>query len=134
MQEYSYAFSAYWLADASLNTGDVVVFSKKLLDEGELYDTSTGKYSVPVSGVYYFVSTLCSNANYGAVKFVADGVRIGAFDFGDSSYHICSSGSAVVKLVKNAKVWLAVTDSVRIYNGDNAGGFNNFAGYLINEQ
>ena len=106
------------------------------MDEGELYDTRTGKYTVPVSGKYYFTAALCTGSgnDYGSVNIVADGVRIGAFDLGDGSFHRCSSGNGVAKLQKNANIWLVVTNSFTGRNSDDYYGFNYFAGYLINEE
>ena len=132
----SYAFSAYWLSSNALATKHTaVIFSKTLFDEKEAFDNTTGKYTVPVSGTYIFISQLCVNgANYAAVNFVADGSRIGAFASGDDSYHTCSSGAALAKLQEGQKVWLQVTSTASsIRNTDNYGGFNYFAGILIRE-
>ena len=107
----------------------------KLLDEGELYNTSTGKYNVPVSGLYYFTANLCCpNLDYGAVHFMANENRIGAFDFGDTVNHICSTGSAIAKLQKNTKVWLKTITGFDANTEEINGRFNYFSGYLINEE
>ena len=135
LQKSTYAFSVYWLADTSLISGNVVIFTRKPLDEGALYDTNTGKYNVPVSGLYFFTSGLCVNkGDYGAINIVADGTRIGAFDAVDYDLHTCSTGSALAKLEKNTKVWLVVTADTSARNTDTYGGFNYFSGYLISEQ
>ena len=126
----------YWLDGTSLSNGETPIFKKTLLDEDGLYDAGSGKYRVPVSGIYYFSAGLCVNkGDFLGVNIVADGVRIGAFDAVDYDIHTCSSGSAVAKLDKNTKVWLVVTEATnRLRNNDGVGGFNYFSGYLVNEQ
>ena len=107
----SYAFSAYWLSYYDFETLNAVLrFSRILFDEEDTYDSSTGKYIVPVTGVYTFISQLCLGGdNYAAVHFVADGSRIGAFDIHNNS--TCSSGTALAKLEKGRQFWLQVTDT-----------------------
>ena len=134
LHKSSYALSVYQPADTTLSAGEVVVFERKLLDEGGMYDTTTGKYNVPVSGLFYFTANLCSKANdYGSVNFEANGIRFGSFNFGDKSYDTCSTGSAIAKLQKNTKVWLKAVNPFVATTDEANGRFNYFSGYLIKE-
>ena len=135
IQRSTYAFSVYNLSESFLTYAEPVVFGRKLLDEGGLYDTSTGKYNVPVSGLYFFTANLCTtNNDYASVKFVADGTRLGAFNFGDAIWNLCSTGSAIAKLQKNTKVWLKTVAGFVANTEEIDGRFNYFSGYLINEE
>lgn len=103
----SYAFSAYSQSEESPAVGDTLVFTIIQLDENGVYDT--GIFTAPVSGTYMFSATLCTWPNkFVYAHFVADETIIGATSSGDPILYACSSGFAMARLPKGARVFLKV--------------------------
>ena len=110
------------------------MFSKTLLNEDEVYSTTTGKFTAPCDGVYEFHSTLaCRNQQKAVyVEFKAGDLAIGQFGVYDYARAMSSSGSAIARLRKGTEVYLRVTyvlTEFRFYEG--ALQMNTFSGHLI---
>lgn len=71
-----YRFKAYRNAALSPATGGVViVFDAESYDPNNNFNTSTGEYTVPVTGIYRIYARLSVNANARAfIDFVVNGV------------------------------------------------------------
>lgn len=133
----SYAFSAYWIADTSPSVGDVIVFTNILLDEANSYNSTTGKFTAPVGGIYLFASNLCIHHNRSVrVEFVVDNVPIGRFRISDKVYSECSSGTAIGIVQKGSKVWLRVIEieSGDMFHNHPTMTFNSFTGHLLEKK
>ena len=114
---------------------DILIFSRSLLNEGDAYNMETGKFTVPLSGLYTFSAAMCTNAAaYAVVYFEADGSRIGAFDVGDENYYKCSGGTATAVLEQGVQVWLKLKDTPeKGFKNHEQDCFNYFTGYLIHQ-
>ena len=134
----SYAFNAYWLANTNPATGDALVFTRIYLNEGNVYDSSTGKYTAPVNGTYLFSTTLCfDTANWASIHFIVDGTPNGVFLAGNSQGRDdhCTSSTVTVFLQKGMQVWLKVykKGSRTPFANQENHYHSNFAGLLIKE-
>lgn len=138
LRQPSYAFNAYWLANTNPANGDALVFTRIHLNEGNVYDSSTGKYTAPLNGTYLFSTTLCFNtAMWAFIHFIVDGTPNGVFLAGNSQGRDahCASSTVTVFLQKGMQVWLKVynkSPGTPFINGHNQY-HSHFAGHLIKE-
>lgn len=137
LRRSSYTFSTIRLANTDPAIGDVLVFTRTQLNEGNVYDSSTGKYTAPLNGTYLFATTLCFKpAKWAFIHFMADDMLIGAFLAGNESGtgYKCSSSTVTAFLQKDMEVWLKVygkNSETPFHNSENYN--NSFAGHLIKE-
>ena len=121
-----------------------LVFNTAHLNVGSCYDTSTGKFTAPVAGVYFFY-----HKNIGTSVSTVLRVKVYYNDSVFSSYKTIatrqdtSTGNDYAEGVLNFVVSLNANDTIHLFltadNGssgiynDNSGGqgFNYFGGYLI---
>ncbi|OBS60560.1 hypothetical protein A6R68_08327 [Neotoma lepida] len=92
------------------------------------YDTSTGKFTCKVPGLYYFVHHTSQTANL-CVQLVHNRVKVTSFCDHMSNSKQVSSGGVLLRLQKGDEVWLAVND----YNGmvGTEGSDSVFSGFLL---
>ena len=111
IQTPSYAFSAYDLSASRPLSGSTLVFTHTLVNENEVYSTTTGKFNAPCDGIYEFHSILSPHRAKTEiyVEFKAGEIAIGRFSAHDTTYLISSSGSAIARLRTGTEVYLRVT-------------------------
>ncbi|XP_077007032.1 complement C1q subcomponent subunit C [Tamandua tetradactyla] len=92
------------------------------------YDTSTGKFTCKVPGLYYFVYHTSQTANL-CVQLYRSNVRVTIFCDHMSNSKQVSSGGVLLRLQVGEEVWLAVND----YNGmvGIEGSDSVFSGFLL---
>ncbi|XP_003415416.1 complement C1q subcomponent subunit C [Loxodonta africana] len=92
------------------------------------YDTSTGKFTCKVPGLYYFVYHTSQTANL-CVQLYRSGVKVTTFCDHMSNKKQVSSGGVLLRLQLGDEVWLAVND----YNGmvGTEGSDSVFSGFLL---
>ncbi|XP_069333542.1 complement C1q subcomponent subunit C [Eulemur rufifrons] len=92
------------------------------------YDTSTGKFTCKVPGLYYFVYHTSQTANL-CVHLYHNNVKVTAFCDHMSNTKQVSSGGVLLRLQVGEQVWLAVND----YNGivGTEGSDSVFSGFLL---
>ncbi|KAI5768091.1 complement C1q subcomponent subunit C [Mustela nigripes] len=92
------------------------------------YDTSTGKFTCKVPGLYYFVYHTSQTANL-CVHLYRSGTKVTTFCDHMSNSKQVSSGSVLLRLQVGEQVWLAVND----YNGmvGTEGSDSVFSGFLL---
>ncbi|XP_016070072.1 PREDICTED: complement C1q subcomponent subunit C [Miniopterus natalensis] len=92
------------------------------------YNTSTGKFTCKVPGLYYFVHHTSHTANL-CVQLYRDNVQVTIFCDHMSSNRQVSSGGVLLRLQEGAQVWLGVND----YNGmvGTEGSDSVFSGFLL---
>ena len=136
IQGPSYAFSAYDLSHApNPSSGAILIFAKTQINENNVYNTATGKFTAPVDGVYVFHTTLHMHIpkKYLWIEFNAGGHAVGGrFTVIDYRHEDSSSGSAIAKLEKGEEVFIKVTSATGgITFKDDAHRRSSFSGYLL---
>ncbi|XP_052788479.1 semaphorin-5A-like [Mya arenaria] len=104
-------FRAREVADYTLSTiNQTIIFSEMLFNVGEGYNSSTGKFTAPVTGIYLFTVNLCplrSGYIFYAVVAKEDVVANG-HSFNVSGYN-CVSGNTIVQINANDIVYVKST-------------------------
>ncbi|XP_004394839.1 PREDICTED: complement C1q subcomponent subunit C [Odobenus rosmarus divergens] len=92
------------------------------------YDTSTGKFTCKVPGLYYFVYHTSQTANL-CMHLYRSGAKVTTFCDHMSNSKQVSSGGVLLRLPVGEQVWLAVND----YNGmvGTEGSDSVFSGFLL---
>lgn len=90
-----YKFNAYRSTNvAGLTAGQIIPFNATNFDTNSNFNTSTNRYVAPVSGYYWFHSSLrfsfASSAQYNQLNFMKNGVSVSRGGF---SYYGSASGS-----------------------------------------
>ncbi|XP_052572153.1 complement C1q subcomponent subunit C [Peromyscus californicus insignis] len=106
----------------------LVKFNSAITNPQGDYDTSTGKFTCKVPGLYYFVHHTSQTANL-CVQLFHNGVKVTSFCDHMSNNKQVSSGGVLLRLQKGDEVWLAVND----YNGmvGTEGSDSVFSGFLL---
>lgn len=129
-----YKFSAY--RNASFNTGNgsdaLVTFDTETFDTGSNYSTSTGKFTAPVAGFYWFTATISgTSATYIIVNLYKNGAAI------LHGYELLSSGGSSASGV-NGFLQLSANDYIQVYcqtasgaAGGTGSGLSYFQGFLV---
>lgn len=107
-------------------------FSRILLNEGNHYNASSGKFVCAIPGVYYFTYDITLANKHLAIGLVHNGqYKIRTFD-ANTGNHDVASGSTVLHLQQSDQVWL------QIFYSDQNGLFfdpfwtdSTFTGFLI---
>jgi len=128
---YQPAFSAYG-TQISLPTNSTVIPNTVELNTGSYYSTSTGRFTAPVAGMYYFIGTLDINGatqgNYYGFQFNKNGAGRGQGIW--VSPYTTNDNSVTQAIVLS----LAANDYVTInsyYQNTPATTYSNFSGFLI---
>ncbi|XP_077631790.1 complement C1q subcomponent subunit C [Crocuta crocuta] len=109
-------------------SNSVVKFNVAITNPQGDYDTSTGKFTCKVPGLYYFVYHTSQTANLCLQLYRSD-VKVTTFCDHLSNSKQVTSGGVLLKLQVGEKVWLAVND----YNGmvGTEGSDSVFSGFLL---
>ena len=131
----SYAFSALWVDNKNPSVNDVLVFTRVLLNDNDVYNANTGEFKAPVGGTYMFAANVCvDNNKFLKLQFLAGDTVIGSFITGERDWSSCTSSTAVSQLQIEQTVKLAVV--VRHGSGDivvnsDTGYLSSFVGTLL---
>lgn len=109
-----------------------ILFKRILLNEGNHYNATTGKFVCTIPGVYYFSYDITIANKHLAIGLVHNGqYKVRTFD-ANSGNHDVASGSTILQLQTSDQVWL------QIYNTGHNGLFfdpfwtdSTFTGFLI---
>jgi hypothetical protein len=103
-------FNAYQLTDLSPVINQTMVFTKIIVNDGNAYDSSTGIFTAPTSGTYYFSAQLCITKfeNMHIVIKVNDRTVVAQHVYDYHSYE-CGFLQTVARIKENDRVivqWL----------------------------
>lgn len=106
----------------------LVKFNSAVTNPQGDYDTSTGKFTCKVPGLYYFVYHTSQTANL-CVQLYRSGTKVTTFCDHMSNTKQVSSGGVLLQLKTGEEVWLTVND----YNGmvGTEGSDSVFSGFLL---
>ncbi|XP_060115325.1 complement C1q subcomponent subunit C [Heteronotia binoei] len=105
-----------------------VIFNKAITNTNRDYDTSTGKFTCRISGLYYFTFHTSHTANL-CVNMYLNREKVASFCDHMANTKQVSSGGVLLQMLEGHQVWLAVND----YNGmvGIAGSDSVFSGFLL---
>ena len=121
------------------NAGDVgssatIVWNEVELNQGSHYDSSTGLFTAPVAGIYYFsafgMKTNNTQPDLG-IRFIKNGTAvIGTWMYqnGGASLHIANHISGAYDLAANDTMGVQVTNSTFYAVGNR---HNSFSGFFV---
>ncbi|OWF34510.1 Complement C1q tumor necrosis factor-related protein 3 [Mizuhopecten yessoensis] len=116
------------------NPGDdqTIIMSDVLTNAGGAYDSSTGYFTCPESGVYvFFVTTLAFPNKHIETMLLKNGHRIGMLISGNSDTWGPSSNMVIVTAQKGDHVWVKVNDHYHDTGTVLHQGFTTFSGFLL---
>ncbi|XP_052792542.1 uncharacterized protein LOC128226620 [Mya arenaria] len=102
----------YFLVHSPLSltykSGEIVRYGTILYSHGGNYSSTTGKYTVPHTGLYAFSHQVCSNSNaHHYFSIMKEGQSILPTEvFNAADHPTCSSASAYVYVQLNETVWI----------------------------
>ena len=108
------------------NTTGSIIFTQVISNVGNHYSTSTGRFTAPVSGHYFFAFTGGNNSTFG-VDVQKNGTKIRRVEVGSPAGFYWSTVSSVIYMVSgdyaNCNCFVGAASS----NGNQGG----FSGYLV---
>ncbi|XP_052761732.1 complement C1q tumor necrosis factor-related protein 3-like [Mya arenaria] len=91
----------------SLSTSEVIVYKTVEANQGNGYSATTGKFSAPVRGLYFFFMHTCSPVSiYVYLQIVKEGSALMASVNYDKDSGACSSSQVFVQLDAGETVWV----------------------------
>lgn len=96
----------------NMKTRETVIFNQVSLNEGNAYDTTSGKFTTPIDGVYFFSwGILTYNGKYFVTEIVRNSIPV-AYNYTDGrgrqrgAGNIMTSSNALIKMKKGDEVWI----------------------------
>ena len=117
------AFSAYHMPS---NTSGVLNCNNTHLNDGSNYNTSSGRYTAPSAGKYYFIGTAMASSSAGNLYFEKNGTALtGGTDYGYTPNNT-TTGTISVILSLSANDYVTLNSQNNVYNN-----YVFFAGFKI---
>lgn len=121
-------------SNSTLTTG-IIIWGNSVTNNGNYYNTSTGKFTAPIAGYYFFrAHTLITYASAGEMRMA---VYVNSAKYNGSEFIQQKVANTWNTLSCQAHCYLAANDTVYIYMVINPGtlyndaGYNSFSGHLI---
>ncbi|KAK7101031.1 uncharacterized protein [Littorina saxatilis] len=127
------SFHATELKNNAPSSGDVLIPTNVLNNQGNGFNPSTGKFTAPYTGTYCFTASLCgrSAGHYIAVYLMVDGKQelYVDMDFDNDGKNDAASLQAVVHARAGQSVWLQANGGNNRFSSKSYS--NSFSGFLI---
>ncbi|XP_046361321.1 cerebellin-1-like [Haliotis cracherodii] len=126
------AFTAKLSYNRELQPLDTVIFDTTITNNGEGYNSETGKFTAPLSGSYYFFATVLSGYNTKVeTAVIVNDKEVSRMYSGAHDAHGSGSNAAVVNLRSGDSVWIRL-----LYQGGTHvhGFYSTFSGFILNEK
>ncbi|XP_060581475.1 uncharacterized protein LOC132738066 [Ruditapes philippinarum] len=114
--------------------GDTIIFTRKMHDTAQAYDTGSGKFRAPLAGTYLFNVQLCleHGKSYLHYSIIAGSRELTQTLLHDYEERFCNSATAIARLAKYDYVYVKVTASITNSLKDEQGERCHFSGVLLN--
>jgi len=93
-----------------LNPGEVIIYNQVLLNEGNGFNTATGTFTVPVSGVYMFTFFFDVFRNRAELRLVVDSVNQVGSEAGHNNdtdlFDTVGGNTAIIRVSQGQSVWV----------------------------
>jgi hypothetical protein len=126
---------SFWVRRLSASTAvGTITFDSVLENTGSNYSTSTGLFTAPVSGIYYFSGQFICTTSGGAWVFVKNGSIIaGPLPYSTTTVWSVMAASVSTKLNAGETMGIRNNSGVSLYGDANLTGgvHNGFSGSLI---
>nr|KAG5693589.1 hypothetical protein BaRGS_011714 [Batillaria attramentaria] len=125
-------FYAYLPQEKYLHHGDVIILTSVTINQGNAYNSSTGEFTAPYNGTYFFTATASSarysntTDYYANVYVMVDYFTVTAVWTKSVSWYEMATCTYPIHLAKGQRVWLQAVD-----DGDFAGPNTSFSGFLL---
>ncbi|XP_077997721.1 uncharacterized protein LOC144450854 [Glandiceps talaboti] len=110
----------------------VIVYDKVYSNDGNGYNTSTGKFTCPVSGMYYFmISALRDNSYNLHVCLIKNTTKLPCIYAHNSSgrSYGAASNSVIIDVDQGDEIWVRLGGGYAVYSNHNE--YTTFTGYLL---
>nr|KAG5693588.1 hypothetical protein BaRGS_011713 [Batillaria attramentaria] len=130
--EKSATFHARLTSNSPVNTGDHIILTDVIINEGNVYNSSTGEFTAPYDGSYFFtataVSAMYSNTTdqFANVDLMVDGDIVTYIWTKSVNYLETGTCSYTTHLNKGQRVWLQAD-----YHGIFRAPETSFSGFLL---
>ncbi|XP_060606791.1 heavy metal-binding protein HIP-like isoform X1 [Ruditapes philippinarum] len=125
-------FNARLSSTKTVSQGDKVVFEIVMINKGEGYDNSTGIFTAPYTGLYFFSVHVCSGTgSYVSYAIYQDGSQLTRSSQYDNYVYSCSSVSTIAIVNKDEQVWVQIEETSLFFTDVIRS--NTFSGYLLNK-
>ncbi|XP_044033086.1 myosin-2 heavy chain-like isoform X1 [Siniperca chuatsi] len=114
------------------NTDITLKFSKVLTNIGQAYSPTTGIFTAPVRGAYYFRFTLWDNrvsSWMGAKLYHNDKSIMWSYDLNDTNGYVSCSNALVLQLDKGDVVYMVLPTNYKVF--DDSYNRTTFGGFLL---
>ncbi|KAL6484331.1 hypothetical protein MHYP_G00063760, partial [Metynnis hypsauchen] len=130
------AFSASLLGEGGQTIGGhssevTLAFRKVFINIGNAYNPSTGMFTAPVKGVYYFgFSAFANGRNSMGVHLCKNGQQIVAtYDYNSTHKDVNGANRAILQLEKGDQVYITLWGGLHIFDSYNS--VSTFSGFLL---
>jgi len=91
---------------------ETVIFPTVTYNEGAGYNSSTGMFTAPVSGLYAFAKQMCEAAStYSYTAFVHNGQSVLSSMNQVSNFYSCQSAQVFVQMASGDQMWVMIVGS-----------------------
>ncbi|KAL3861220.1 hypothetical protein ACJMK2_007269 [Sinanodonta woodiana] len=130
------AFSVYWsncgAGDITLGDRETVPFDIVELNDGNGFDTSMHAFICPLTGTYFFTTTVTAWLHKVETEIVVDGVTKAVLTTGNPhDVNLQSSQSALFRCRQNQRVLVRIWSNYGVGIQCNLGHFTTFSGFLL---
>ena len=127
--------------DVYLNRGDRIIYRHPIVNPGGHYNISTGEYTCPVSGIYFFQFTVHAHLNQAIdnelanAELIKNGSAFAEVYMSHTTFktiYVTLSSAVIVMCSAGERVWVESNhDNNHLHNWHN---LNGFSGFLISTQ